>query len=90
MVYSQNPTDTNFDVRKETERIKNVYNQRAGGRTKEEDLNGFLQKLNETLGDDNVDKNRKINDLERERKSLQDRLKKMEKGGCCSGKCEIM
>jgi hypothetical protein len=40
-------------------------------------LNGFLQKLSETLGEDNVDKNRKISDLERERKALQDKLKKL-------------
>lgn len=40
-------------------------------------MNGFLQKLSETLGEDNVDKNRKISDLERERKALQDKLKKL-------------
>lgn len=35
LVYAQNPNDTTFDVKRETERIKNVYNQKAGGRTKE-------------------------------------------------------
>ncbi len=50
MLYNQYKDDPNFDVKKEIERVVNLYERNAGGRTKEQDLNGYLEKLNQTLG----------------------------------------